>query len=199
MGKWPFFDQNHGLSPLEKAQFFDFSTVCFYRLDRHFFVLEYRKKHCLGLYCLKKKKTEKWQFLDQNHGLTRLEKSQFFDFFNYLFLQDRQAFFSLEYRKKHFLGLYCLPKKDRKMAIFGPKPWVNPFEKISVFGIFELHVFIGQKRVFSFQNIVKHIFLGYISYKKNMEKWPFFDQNHGLSPLEKSQFLDFLNFLLLQA
>ena len=30
--------------------------------------------------------------------------------------------------------------------------------------------------------------------KKKMEKWPILDQNHWLTPLEKSQFSDFLNF-----
>ena len=30
-----------------------------------------------------------------------------------------------------------------------------------------------------------------------LEKWPFLDQNHGLTPLEKCQFFDFLNFLFL--
>ena len=29
----------------------------------------------------------------------------------------------LEYRERHFRGLYCLKKKVGKMAIFGPKPW----------------------------------------------------------------------------
>ena len=52
-----------------------------------------------------------------------------------------------------------------------------------------------KKGVFSFKNIVKHIFLAYIDQEKKMEKWPFFDQNHGLTPLEKSQFFDFLNFV----
>ena len=44
MEKWPTFDQNHGLPPLEKSQFsglFEF----FYSLKRRFFVLEYRKIH----------------------------------------------------------------------------------------------------------------------------------------------------------
>ena len=29
------------------------------------------------------------------------------------------------------------------MAILGPKPWVNPFGKISIFRLFKLHVFIA--------------------------------------------------------
>ena len=47
------------------------------------------------------------------------------------------------------------------MAIFGPKPWVNPFGKRSIFRLFELLVFIGQKGVFSFQNIAKDISHGF--------------------------------------
>ena len=38
---------------------------------------------------------------------------------------------------KGFIGL------SGKMAIFGPKPWVNPFEKLSIFQVFELAVFIA--------------------------------------------------------
>ena len=85
------------------------------------------------------------------------------------------------------------------MAIFGPQPLVNPFRKMSIFLLFKLLVFIAQKGVYSFQNIVKDIFLAYIAKKKKLEKWPFLDQNHGLTPLEKCQFFDFFIFSFLQA
>ena len=52
------------------------------------------------------------------------------------------GFFVLEYRNTHFPGLYCL-KKDGKKAIFGPKAWINPFGKISIFRLFDLLVFIA--------------------------------------------------------
>ena len=55
MEKWPFFDQNHGLTPLGKSQFFDFLNFFFYGLERRFFVQEYSKKHFPGLYCPRKK------------------------------------------------------------------------------------------------------------------------------------------------
>ena len=84
------------------------------------------------------------------------------------------------------------------MAIFGPKPWVNRFGKLSVIRLFKLLVFIAQKGVISFQNIVEDIFLAYIAYKKKFEKCPFLDRNHGLTPLEKCQFVDFFNILFLQ-
>ena len=60
-----------------------------------------------------------------------------------VFIAYEGVFLVLEYHKRHFLGLYCLKKKVGKMAIFGPKPWVNPFGKTSIFRLFELLVFIA--------------------------------------------------------
>ena len=34
------------------------------------------------------------------------------------------------------------------MANLGPKPWTNPFEKISIFGLFKFLVFRAKKRHF---------------------------------------------------
>ena len=67
-----------------------------------------------------------------------------------VFISLERSFFALEYHKIHFPGLYCLKKKVEKMATFGPKPWVNTFEKISIFPIFEHLVFIAYKGVFPF-------------------------------------------------
>ena len=101
-----------------------FDFLVFYSLERRFFISEYRKRHFSGLYSLNKK-LQKCLFLHQNHGLSPLEKCQIFDFELLIW-----RFFVLEYRKTHFPGLYCLKKKVGKMAIFGPKPWVNPFGKM---------------------------------------------------------------------
>ena len=83
------------------------------------------------------------------------------------------------------------------MAIFLPKPWVNPFGKMSIFRILELLVFIAYKGAFSFEVIVKVIFLTNIALQKRLEKWPYLDQSHGLTPFEKCQFSNFWNFLFL--
>ena len=56
----------------------------------------------------------------------------------------------LEYRKRHFFGLDYLKKKVGKIAIFGPKPWVNPIGKMSIFRLFEVLVFIALKGVVLF-------------------------------------------------
>ena len=112
----------------------------------------------------RKKGLEKWPFLGQNHLLTPLKKCQFFDFFNFLFLELRKAFFGSRISLKTF-SWPILPRKKRvgKMAISGPNPWVNPFGKMSIFRLFKLLVFIAQNGVFWFQNIVKDILLAYIA------------------------------------
>ena len=82
--------------------------------------------------------------LEENDGLTPLEKCQFFDFLNFLFLLPRKAFFVQECNKTHISGLHCLKKKKNgKMANFCAKQWVNPFGKMSIFRLFELLMFIA--------------------------------------------------------
>ena len=84
------------------------------------------------------------------------------------------------------------------MAIFEPKPRVNTFEKMSIFRLFELLVFIAKKGVYSVLGYHKRHFPGLHCLKKKSEKWSFLDQNHELIPLEKCQIFDCLNFLFLQ-
>ena len=117
---------------LEKCQFFASQNFLFLQPRKGFFVLKYHKRHFPDLYCLAKK-VGKWPFLEQNHGLTTLEKCQFFDFLNFLFLQPRKAFFRSRISQNTFLQPILPKKKVQKMAIFGPKPFVNPFGKIAIF------------------------------------------------------------------
>ena len=71
-------------------------------------------------------------------------KVSIFELFEVLvFISYGGGFFVQEYQKRHFPGLYCLKRKVGKMAIFGPKPWVNSFGKVSIFGLFEVFVFIA--------------------------------------------------------
>ena len=125
-------------------------------------------------------------------------KMSIFDFLNFLFLQPRNAFF----RSRISLMIFSWPilpkKKVGKMAIFGPKQWVNPFEKMSIFPVFELLYFYSLERRFFVLEYRKRHFPGLYCLKKKLEKWQFLDQNHGLTPFEKCQFFDILNFLFLQ-
>ena len=152
------------VNPFGKMSIFRlFELVVFIAQKGVFFVLEYRKRHFPGLYRLKKK-VGKRAIFGPKPWVNPFGKMSIFRLFELVvFIAQKGVFFVLEYRKRHFPGLYCLKKKVGKMAIFGPKPWVNPFGKMSIFRLFELVVFIAQKGVFSFQNIVKDIFLAYIA------------------------------------
>ena len=55
----------------KNSNFSTFSRVYFYSLKSFPFYLEYHESKFLGLFCLKQA-TKMFQFLDQNHGLTRL-------------------------------------------------------------------------------------------------------------------------------
>ena len=124
------------VNPFKKMSIFRvFEPLFFFSLERRFFVLEYHKTHFSCLYCLKKK-LEEWLFLDQNHGLTPLEKCEFSTFRTSCFDSLERRFFVLEYYKRHFPGLYCLKKESWKNGHFWSKPWVNPFGKMSIFRLF---------------------------------------------------------------
>ena len=93
-------------------------------------------------------------------------KMSIFRLFKLLVFIAQTGVFSFQNILKHIFLAY-IPKKinSGKMANFGPEPWTNPIGKMSIFRLFELLVFIAQKGVFSFQNILKHIFLAYIPQK----------------------------------
>ena len=112
------------------------------------------------------------------------------------FYSVERRFFVLEYRKRHFPGLYCLEKKVGKMAIFGPKPWVNPLRKMSIFRLFELLVFIAQKGIFSFQNIVKDVFLGYYCLRKKVGKIAIFGPKPWVNPFRKTSIFRLFELLV---
>ena len=101
----------------------------------------------------------------------------------------------VEYHKIRFPALSCVKKKVRKMAIFGPKPWVNPFGQMSIFRLFELLVFLAKKGVFSFYNIIKYIFLVCIAYKIKVGKMAIFGPKPCVNPFGKMSI--FLLFKLL--
>ena len=147
MEKWPIFEQNHGLTPLENVNISTFWTCCFYCQERRLFVLEYHKTRFPSLYCLKKISWKNDQFSSKTFGKPseqNLWKNVNFSTISTSFFYCLEMrFFVLEYQKTHFPGRYCLKKKVGKMTNFWAKPWVNPFGKMSIFRRFELLVFIA--------------------------------------------------------
>ena len=59
------------------------------------------------------------------------------------------------------------------MAIFGPKPWVNPFGKMSIFGLFELLDFIARKAPSRSRISLKTFFWDILPKKRNAKNGHF--------------------------
>ena len=113
-------------------------------------------------------------------------------------IAQKDAFLFYFIVKVIFLTNIALKKSLEKWRYLDQNHGLAPFGETSILQRFELLVFIAKKGVFLFQNIVKVIFLTNIAQQKRLEKWPYLDQNHGLTPLEKLQFFDILNLLFLQ-
>ena len=103
--------------------------------------------------------------------------------------------------KQIFLSDFAKNKKMEKFQIFDENHGATPLEKLSrFFDFFNFLVFWSLKMLFSFQSIIKQIFLSDFAKNKKMEKFQIFDENHGATPLEKlSRFFDFFNFLILES
>ena len=82
------------------------------------------------------------------------------------------------------------------MAIFGPKPWVNPVGKISTFGLFELLVFIAQKRPSLVLEYLQKHSPGLPCLNKKVRKMAIFGPKPWANPLEKCQFFGLCELLL---
>ena len=118
-------------------------------------------------------------------------------FWTSCFYSLERRFFVLAYHKRHFPSLHCQKKNVWKMAIFGPKPWVYPFGKMSIFRLLNFLFLWPRKAIFRSTISQKSFSWPILPKKKELEKWPFLDQNHVLIPLENCEFLDFWNFFFL--
>ena len=72
-----------------------------------FLFLKYSQTHFFLAYFAQNKNMATFYIFDQNHGLTPLEKSQFFDFFNFSFLQSSSHFLFSKCCQTQFFGLFC--------------------------------------------------------------------------------------------
>ena len=130
--------------PWKNLNFSTFWTSCFYSLERRFFILEYRKTHFPAMYCLKTKRGKMANFKPEPWVNHFAKIAIFSTFWTRCFYSLEGRLFVLEYRKTNFsCSIMPKKKKDWEMANFGPKPWVNPFAKITFFPLFEHAVFIA--------------------------------------------------------
>ena len=106
------------------------------------------------------------------------------------FYSLERCFFVLEYRQRHFPALYCGKKKVGKIAIFGQKPWVHPFGKMSIFRPFLTFYFYSvERRFFVLEYRKRHFPYLYCLKKTSWKNGHFWTKSMG-EPLWKN-----VNFL----
>ena len=135
------------VNAFQKCQCLDFLNILFLQPRKAFFVLEYRKRDCPGLYCPKKKKLEKTAIFKPKPWVNHFRKITFLRYFEILVFTPQKGVFPFQNIVKDIYLAYITFKKVVKMTIFGPKPWFNLFTKMSIFRLFDLLVFKGQKSV----------------------------------------------------
>ena len=151
------------VNPFEKMSIFGHFKNLVFIAQKGVFLFQNMLKDIFLAYITFKKKLKNGHFWTKNMGYPLGKNVNLSSFSSSSFYGLERRYFVLEYHKRHFPGLYWLKKKLRKMVFFGAKRWVNPFGKMSIFGLFEHLFFIAQKGVFSFQNLLKDIFLSYIT------------------------------------
>ena len=153
------FGQKPWVNPFGKMSIFRLFQLLVFIAQKGVFSFQHIVKDLPGLYCLKK------QCLKNGNFWTKANVNPC----------GKMSIFRLS----ELFVFIAQKNKVVKMAISGPRTWVNPFGKMSIFRLFQLRFFIAQKAVFSFQNMVKDIFLAYIELKKKLENWPFLDKTMG--------------------
>ena len=119
-----------------KLSIFSLFELFVFSLERRFFVLEYRKRHFPGLNCLKKKSWKNGYFLTKTMGYPIWKNVNFPTFWTSCFYSLERVFFCSRISEKNFSWPILSKKKLPFLAIFGRKPWVNSFGKLSIFNLF---------------------------------------------------------------
>ena len=84
----------------------------------------------------------KLHIFDQNHRLSPLQKSQFFDFLNLSFLLSWNHVFVSKILSNTFFALFCEKQKHGHILTFWPKPWTNPLEKSQFYSLQRIFLFL---------------------------------------------------------
>ena len=157
--KTTFFDLKHGLTPLEKCDFLGLWKNTFFRAKKRFlFYLAHYLTLFLVLFWPKTTQEKKNTFFDQKHGLTPLEKWDFWDFKRLTFYGQKRFLFFLEHYLTLFLVSFWLKTSQEKNYIFWPKAWVNPFGKMRFLGLWKIEFFMAKKGLVLYLKHFKHYF-----------------------------------------
>ena len=161
------------------CQFFDCLNFLFLQPTKAFFRFRISKK-TFSWPILPEKKVTKMPILGPKPWVNPFGEMSIFRLFELLvFIAWKGIFFVLEYRKRHFPGLYSLKKKKLEIwPCLDQNHGVTPFEKCKFYDFLNFLFLQPRKALFAFQKFVKDIFVASIASKKKVGKMAIF----GLKP-----------------
>ena len=106
-----FVEKNHGLTPLQNVDFFDFFRISLFRSKKQSFLSRILKNVSFWRFLLKKNISEKGRFFDENRGLTPFQNAAFLEFFRTFLLCSKKHSFPSKITKNVFFWLSWLKKK----------------------------------------------------------------------------------------
>ena len=114
-----------------------------------------------------------------------------------VFIAQKGVFSFYNIEKDILLGDIAQKKKLEKWPFLHQNHEQTPLKNCQFFD-FLTSCFYSQDRRFCVLEYRETHFPGLYCLRKKLEKWTVLDENHGLIPLEKCQFSNLLNFLILQ-
>ena len=128
-------DEIYGLTPLENVQFLALFKSLIFWSKNDCFLSKISENDLFWHNFCKKKRSEKFEFLDKIHGLTPFENVHFLALFKTSIFLLKVILFFPQYQKRSIRILFLWKTLIWKSSIFGQNPWTNPFKKCPFFGL----------------------------------------------------------------
>ena len=136
--KGPFFEKSYGLTPLQNVSFIYFARTSFFRSKKHSFLSKRSKNVSFWLSLLKRTGEEKVVLFEKNHGLTRWQNVDVFDFFRTLLFRSKKHSFLSRISKNVSSWFFWLKKKEWKKGRFLEKNHgLTPLQNVDFFRLCE--------------------------------------------------------------
>ena len=150
---------------MKNVEFFDFFKTLFFVSRKHSLLTRTMRKTFLSSY-LAEQKFKMAIFFDKNHGLIPLKIVELFLLSkNFFFLSRKHSLLSKIMRSR-LICLILRRKTKVEKAIFGRKPWTNPFGKFFFFYFFKTYFSLSKKHSFLSRIMPSSFFLSCFSEKK---------------------------------
>ena len=166
--KFQIFEENQGLTPVEKQTFSHYFKMTFVQFRKPFFPIQNVIKHHVQVFFKHFETQKNIQVFAENYGLTSLEKWTLSNYFKMTFLQSTKPSFRRN-------------ETQKKFQVLDENHGLTPLEKWRFSYYVKTRFLQSRKPFFLIQGIIKQHVKVFLKENKNEKKFQIFDENHELS------------------